>query len=81
MTTTNNAPVFIDVYALDDSDASDPDPIYYATANNVDELQSDLIDAMGDVTLEFLFADADTNVYNVRNADNVLIAIARMGTD
>ncbi|GAB4957652.1 hypothetical protein MAHJHV54_48520 [Mycobacterium avium subsp. hominissuis] len=36
--TTNIAPAFIDVYSINDDDDSDPDSIYYATANTIDEL-------------------------------------------
>ncbi|MGV0695854.1 hypothetical protein [Mycobacterium paraintracellulare] len=79
--TTNIAPAFIDVYAINDADDSDPDSIYYASANTTAELRSGLIDAMGNVTLDFLFTDDDTghDVYNVRNADNNVIAVAYIG--
>ncbi|WP_407559297.1 hypothetical protein [Mycobacterium paraintracellulare] len=76
MTTT-----FIELYDITDADDCDPDPIYYATAADADALRSGLIDAMGDVTLELLFNDADMghDVYNVRNADNDVIAVAYVG--
>lgn len=79
--TTNIAPAFIDVYSINDADDSDPDSIYYATANTIDELRSRLIDAMGNVTLDFLFTDDDMHhdVYNVCNADNDVIAVAYIG--
>jgi len=77
MTTTYT----IDVYAITDDENSDPDSMYYATANTTDELRARLIDAMGDVTLEFLFADDDDKVYNVRNADNDVIAVAHIANN
>lgn len=79
--TTNIAPAFIDVYSINDDDDSDPDSVYYATANTIDELCSHLIDAMGNVTLDFLFTDDDMghDVYDVCNADNDVIAVAYIG--
>ncbi|MES3639880.1 hypothetical protein Q9Q75_25710 [Mycobacterium intracellulare] len=72
---------FIELYDLTDADDCDPDPIYYATADADDKLRSGLVDAMGDLTLELLFNDADMghDVHNVRNADNDVIAIAYVG--
>ncbi|WP_094361408.1 hypothetical protein [Mycobacterium marinum] len=80
MTTTTN---FIDVYSINDAEDSDPDPIYYAIANTTDELRAGLIDALGNVHLELLFNDADAgqDVYNVRNADNDVIAVAYIGNN
>ncbi len=72
---------FIDVYSITDAEESDPDSMYYATANTTDELHARLIDALGDVTLDLLFNDADMghDVYNVRNAHDDVIAIAYVG--
>lgn len=79
--TTNVAPAFIDVYSINDADDSDPDSLYYATANTTDELHSGLIDAIGSVPLDFLFTDDDMqhDVYNVCNTDNDVIAVAYIG--
>jgi hypothetical protein len=83
MTTDVNAPVLvIDVYSINDVEESDPDPMYYHTANTVDELRMGLIDAIAyDVTLTFLFHDdaMHHDVYHVRNADDVVIAVVYIG--
>lgn len=83
MSNPHIASLFIDVYSINDVEESDPDSLYYATANTTDELRSMLIDAMGRVNLEFLFNDADMRhaVYNLRNDDDVVIAVAYIGTE
>jgi hypothetical protein len=67
MTTTN----FLDVYSINDAEESDPDPIYEGDMTG-------LIDLMGNVTLDLLFHDDDMNhdVFNVLNAEGVVIAVA-----
>lgn len=64
----------IDVYAITDAEESDPDPIYCGD-------RVGLTDVLGDVTLDLLFHDDDMNhdVFDVRNADGVVIAVAYAG--
>ena len=73
---------YIDVYAITDDDESDPDAMFYATADDTDALRRALIDAMGDVTLEHLFHDdlMRYDAYNVCNADDEPVAVAYIGT-
>ncbi len=55
----------LDVYAISDDEESDPDPIYHGDV-------AGLIGVLGDVTLEPL----DDGIFNVLNADGVVIAVA-----
>jgi hypothetical protein len=84
MSTTNvNAALFVEVYSIHDDEESDPDPIFYGTGNNIEELRLCLGNAItnDDVTLTLLFHDDDVNhdVYRVCDAYDVPIAIAIMG--
>ncbi|BBY94283.1 hypothetical protein MGALJ_39520 [Mycobacterium gallinarum] len=61
----------IEVYAITDDEESDPDPIFMGS-------HDDMLDALGNVTLELLFHDDDMghDVYNVVRADGTVIAVA-----
>jgi hypothetical protein len=74
---------YLDVYAINDDDESDADSILYTTAHDTDTLRRALIDAMGNVTLDFLFHDdlMHNDAYNVRNADDDVIAVAYIGNE
>ncbi|RUP04758.1 MAG: hypothetical protein EKK34_12660 [Mycobacterium sp.] len=66
MTNTTNT---LEIYSINDADESDPDPIMTGS-------HDDMIRMFGDVSLDFLYDDEGTNVYNIVRPDGVVIGVA-----